>query len=53
MSESSHASHPPEVPADLLNARRANWHAFAKGMAINGIAIAALLVLMLLALKIF
>jgi len=49
---SSHSTEPQAVPADLVAERAAGWHAFTRFTKVNCIAIAALLVLMLVFLRI-
>lgn len=48
----SHSTLPPEVPAELLADRQANWNGFTRFTVANCVAIAVLLVLMLIFLRI-
>lgn len=52
MSHNSHSATPSAVPASLIAERRAGWHAFTRFIVANCVAIAALLLLMLVFLRI-
>jgi hypothetical protein len=43
----------PQVPPQLLAARRADWHSFTRSLEANIAAIAAFLVLLLLVFRVF
>ncbi|HEU0117767.1 MAG TPA: preprotein translocase subunit SecE [Alphaproteobacteria bacterium] len=48
----NHSSTPPQVPADYVAERVAGWHAFTRFTFIQCVAVAGLLVLMLVFLRI-
>lgn len=50
MAQNSHTT--PDVPADLIASRQAGWKAFTRFTVVNCVAIAGILVLMLVFLRI-
>lgn len=52
MADHAHST-PPKVPADMLAQHRAGWNAFTRFTVYNCVALAVLLLILLLAFKIF